>query len=159
MRRLTFEEEEQIRKEKKSSPSKSSTIYYDQCGNPFRKIIVQPILQATQDGTCKSRALAVLGWLLQLDKKALDWYVLSKRELFPVELRAVRDGLCSTFKMFNHTQENLEGSALEDEAIFGSLMSTGKRDKFGRDAHMKVCHLDTLRYNLNLSEVGTETVQ
>mmetsp|Transcript_83043 Transcript_83043/g.131018 ORF Transcript_83043/g.131018 Transcript_83043/m.131018 type:complete len:666 (+) Transcript_83043:81-2078(+) len=131
MRRLTLEEEEHIRMEKKSS-SKPSTVYYDRRGKPFKKIIVQPILQSEQDGTCKSRALAVLGWLLNLDERKLAWYVASHRELFYVELRAIRGNL-----------------AHDDEKgpLFGSLMSTGRRDKFGRDVHLKVCHADTLQYN------------
>jgi hypothetical protein len=151
MRRLTFEEEDQIRKDKKAAASKS-TIYYDQCGNPFRRIIVQPILQSTQDGTCKSRALAVLGWLLKLDEKALGWYVCSNRELFQVELRAARGGVC---RMFNNAEKALENSADESHTIFGSLMSSGRRDKFGRDVHMKVCHLDTLRYNQQVGEIAS----
>jgi hypothetical protein len=146
MRRLTWEEEDQIRLEKKAATSKS-TIYYDNQGNPFRKIIVQPILQATQDGTCKSRALAVLAWLLKLDASELAWYVVSNRELFQVELKASR----TARKMVG--QMSLENSAGEGDSIFGSLMSNGKRDKFGRDVHMKVCHLDTLRYNRNVEEI------
>jgi hypothetical protein len=133
MRRLTLEEEEHIRMEKKSSPSKPSTVYYDRCGKPFRKIIVQPILQSEQDGTCKSRALAVLAWLLELDDRKLAWYVASHRELFHVELRAIRGNVA--------THEDEKGP------LFGSLMSTGRCDKFGRDVHLKVCHADTLQYN------------
>jgi hypothetical protein len=154
MRRLTWQEEDQIRREKKGSGSKT-TIYYDQQGNPFRKIIVQPILQAEQDGTCKSRAFAVLGWLLKLDEKALAWYVVSNRELFQVELRNRRCGVGS--EIFHRTDESYQVDVDEDGAIFGSLMSTGKRDKFGRDAHMKVCHLDTLRYNSNVAEIHSAT--
>lgn len=135
MRRLTLEEEEHIRMEKKSSPSKPSTVYYDSLGKPYRKIIVQPILQSEQDGTCKSRALAVLGWLLNLDEGQLAWYVASHRELFHVELKAIRG---------HATQDDEKGP------LFGSLMSTGRRDKFGRDVHLKVCHADTLQYNQEL---------
>lgn len=153
MRRLTWEEEEQIRIEKKASASKS-TIYYDQRGNPFRKIIVQPILQATQDGTCKSRALAVLAWLLTLDDKELAWYVLSNRELFEAELQ--RRGCVK--KTCGHTELALEGDVGEDDPIFGSLMATGKRDKFGRDVHIKVCHLDTLQYNKDVQEIRSTSV-
>jgi hypothetical protein len=150
MRRLTFEEEEEARKEKKSG-SKNSTVYYDRIGNPFRKIIVQPILQATQDGTCKSRALAVLGWLLKLDQKKLAWYVLSNRELFQAELTSVRAGLSKqTFDGMDRTVDS------EVDVIFGSLMATGKRDKFGRDVHMKVCHLDTLNYNESVPAIRSE---
>lgn len=151
MRRLTWEEEELIRTEKKSSPGTSSTVYYDNNGNPFRKIIVQPILQAEQDGTCKSRALAVLGWLLKLDEKALAWHVNSTRELFHAELRASRGAVSRN--VFNQSEKPLEEGIDEDGAIFGSLMSTGRRDKFGRDAHMKVCHAATLRHNQNVEAI------
>ncbi|CAK0832747.1 unnamed protein product [Prorocentrum cordatum] len=102
-------------------------------------------MQAERDGTCKSRALAALGWLLRLDEKALDWYVESTREMFLVELRArqkVRRG------MLRCADESLDPeSEGEEEEIFGSLMSTGRRDKFGRTMHMKVCHANTARYN------------
>jgi len=156
MRRLTWEEEEQIRTDKKGPSSKSFTIYYDQHGNPFRKVIVQPILQAEQDGTCKSRALAVLGWLLKLDDKALAWYVASNRELFQVEIKASRGGVGGTF---NQIAEPLDANVDEDGALFGSLMATGKRDKFGRDLHMKVCHVDTLQYNQNVEEIRPASAQ
>lgn len=156
MRRLTWEEEDSIRTENKGSSSKS-TVYYDQRGNPFRKIIVQPILQAEQDGTCKSRALAVLSWLLKLDEKALAWYVASHRELFQVELRPAPD--CAGDKGFSQAREPRDSDDAEDKAIFGSLMATGKRDKFGRDHHMKVCHSETLRYNRNVDEICTDALQ
>jgi hypothetical protein len=146
MRRLTWEEENSIRTEKKTS-KKSSSVYYDRNGKPFRKIIVQPILQAEQDGTCKSRALAALSWLLKLDERTLSWYVASNRELFHAELRAVRGKVdCSGTSPVP--------SCKEDAPIFGSLMSSGKRDKFGRDIHMKVCHADTLRHNTRLDDTG-----
>lgn len=150
MRRLTWGEEEEIRTDKKGSSSKSFTIYYDQHGNPFRKVIVQPILQAEQDGTCKSRALAVLGWLLKLDDKALAWYVASNRELFQVEIKASRGGVVGTLSQLG---ESPDATADEGGALFGSLMATGKRDKFGRDLHMKVCHVDTLQHNQNVEEI------
>jgi len=149
MRRLTWEEENEIRMEKKSAASKASTVYYDQSGNPFRKIIVQPILQAEQDGTCKSRSLAALGWLLSLDNKALDWYVVSNRELFQAEVRAIQGRVAR--QNHNFIGDGVEEDA-EKDAEFGSLMSTGQRDKFGRDVHMKVCHVDTVRYNEDVEE-------
>eukprot|EP00401_Gymnodinium_catenatum_P025049 CAMPEP_0117604920 /NCGR_PEP_ID=MMETSP0784-20121206/78930_1 /TAXON_ID=39447 /ORGANISM="" /LENGTH=791 /DNA_ID=CAMNT_0005407955 /DNA_START=37 /DNA_END=2412 /DNA_ORIENTATION=+ len=144
MRRLTMAEEDDIRTEKKNSASKSSTVYYDKHGNPFRKIIVQPILQAEQDGTCKSRALAALGWLLRFEEKMLAWYVASNRELFHAELRVRGRAARSTV---DRNCAFLGADVDEDGAIYGSLMSTGKRDKFGRDVHLKVCHADTMRHN------------
>jgi hypothetical protein len=153
MRRLTCEEEEDIRTAKRSSKSTSPTIYYDQDGVPFRKIIVQPILQAERDGTCKSRALAVLVWLLRQDDQALRWYVISTRELFEVELRAQRlQGQASGRMQLTCAGECLKAGSDADEAIFGSLMSSGRRDKFGRDVHLKVCHVDTLRHNRQVEE-------
>lgn len=150
MRRLTWEEEEEIRMEKRTnSAAKSFTIYYDRQGNPFRKIIVQPILQADQDGTCKSRAFAVLGWLLRLDEATLNWYVKSNRELFQVEVGVNKGNVGGT--AFDIAGEFPEGVSDEDGALFGSLMSTGRRDKFGRDVHLKVCHVDTLRFNQSCS--------
>jgi len=77
--------------------------------------------------------------------------VLSNREQFQVELRSARGGLCR--KMLNNTEETPETDVDENDTIFGSLMATGKRDKFGRDVHMKVCHLDTLRYNKRVAEI------
>lgn len=156
MRRLTWEEEDEIRAANKGASSKS-TVYYDQRGNPFRKIIVQPILQAEQDGTCKSRALAVLGWLLRLDENALAWYVASHRELFQVELKASPG--CGGKKRFKKSIEHLDADVDESHSIFGSLMSTGKRDKFGRAQHMKVCHVETSRYNKDVDEIRADTLQ
>eukprot|EP00928_Gymnodinium_smaydae_P011309 TRINITY_DN14189_c2_g7_i1.p1 TRINITY_DN14189_c2_g7~~TRINITY_DN14189_c2_g7_i1.p1 ORF type:complete len:743 (+),score=122.00 TRINITY_DN14189_c2_g7_i1:175-2229(+) len=151
MRRLTWEEEEEIRIAKSTASGSRSTIYYDRNGNPFRKIIVQPILQAERDGTCRSRALAALGWLLRMDEKTLAWYV-SRRELFHVELKALRRRGAGGKK-----------AALQDdpesEPIFGSLMASGKRDKFGRDVHMKVCHGDTFLYNSNLDKGCSTTTR
>eukprot|EP00931_Biecheleriopsis_adriatica_P086948 TRINITY_DN61497_c0_g1_i1.p1 TRINITY_DN61497_c0_g1~~TRINITY_DN61497_c0_g1_i1.p1 ORF type:complete len:672 (+),score=109.66 TRINITY_DN61497_c0_g1_i1:70-2085(+) len=158
MRRLTFSEEDQIRSEKMASSSKSPTVYYDRHGNPFRRIIVQPILQAERDGSCKSRSLAVLGWLLKLDVEALAWYVDSSRGLFHVDVRT-RAG------QSKDSVENID----EDESIYGSLMSTGARDGFGRDTQMKTCHFDTLQYNRSVEKtrsmslpetclVGNETI-
>jgi hypothetical protein len=151
MRRLTLKEEENIRTEKKTS-KKPFSIYYDRNGNPFRKIIVQPILQAEQDGTCKSRALAVLAWLLKLDETSLAWYLTSHRELFHAELRAVRGKV-------DRVGQLPVPSCMEDVPTFGSLMATGKRDKFGRDMHLKVCHADTLQHNDRLEANSAAALQ
>jgi hypothetical protein len=55
--------------------------------------------------------------------------------------------------------ESLHADIDEEGAMFGSLMSNGKRDKFGRDLHMKVCHLDTLKYNRDVAEVHPASMQ
>jgi len=146
MRRFTWEEEEEIRLEKKESSRATPSVYYDRSGRPFRKIIVQPILQAERDGTCKSRALAALGWLLDLDEATLAWYVTS-RELFQAELRAMRK--CMGAQMLANSNY-LEADVDDQSTVFGSLMSTGRRDKFGRDTYMRVSHVDTVWYNDNV---------
>mmetsp|Transcript_124687 Transcript_124687/g.248919 ORF Transcript_124687/g.248919 Transcript_124687/m.248919 type:complete len:651 (-) Transcript_124687:30-1982(-) len=174
MRRLTLEEEEDIRAEKRCS-GRATTVYYDRLGNPFRKIIVQPVLQAERDGTCKSRALAALGWLLRLDEQALDCYVTSTREPFFVELRRVRGGASSSSTRKKHRRiddvgeethmeevtSDSETDLIDDDGneLFGTLMSTGRRDKFGRDIHLKVCHVDTMRYNQRLEAGCKATTQ
>lgn len=146
MRRLTFREEEQIKTQKLANSEKSPTVYYDRHGNPFQRIIVQPVLQAERDGSCKSRSLAVLGWLLKLDEAALTWYVDSSRGVFHVELK----------KRIEKDGERFAETFDEETAGFGSLMATGWRDNFGRDTQMKVCHSNTLEYNKTI--VGNRPV-
>lgn len=148
MRRLTFKEEEQIKIEKKATSDKSPTVYYDRHGNPFRRIIVQPVLQAERDGSCKSRSLAVLGWLLKLDEAALTWYVDSSRGIFHVELKKRND----------KDGESFAGAFDEETTGFGSLMATGLRDNFGRDTQMKVCHSNTFEYNKTVVEIRPATL-
>jgi hypothetical protein len=98
-----------------------------------------------------------LVWLLRQDDQALRWYVASTRELFEVELRAQRwqgQGSIGGRMQLTCEGECLEAGADDSRALFGSLMSTGRRDKFGRDVHLKVCHVDTLRHNRTVEERG-----
>lgn len=161
VRRLTWEEEEEIKSAVNGGNQRSPSIYYDRQGNPFRKVIVQPVLQAERDGSCKSRALAVLGWLLRLDAHALAWYVSSRRARFHVELRVRPPGRGVALELEDDAgEEPLETTARNDaECVYGSLMSTGRRDKFGRSVHMKVCHADTLLYNQYVDEGCSATIE